>query len=195
MAGQEQRVESWVPLGRALHLIDIENLLGFAPAEATDADYISAAARYADAVSPAVGDHFVVGCNPANAFKAMLAFPNAHLVVGHGPDGGEAAILSATCADHVARSYDRVYIGSGDCAFTWLAYELGDRDVDVSIVSLKRSLSHRLARAADAPIFIDSSPPAPGVQPVTAIVRRRAPDVVRRRVRRAHPANANRVVN
>lgn len=146
--GCRQRTESWVPNGRALHLIDIENLLGKNPAEASPSEFVQAAAKYEAVAGPAAIDHLIVGCDPVNAIDAATALPGARLVTRRGPDGGETAILDSLDADDIARRYEHVYIASGDCAFTWLLYELIDRAVPVTfVVASKRSLSRRVARA------------------------------------------------
>lgn len=141
---------------RSLHLIDIENLLGMPPVLATVDDFIEAAACYLERVQAGPEDQYIVACDVTNAFEARAAFPGARLVFGRGPDGADRALIDAVDVDHVATRFDRVYLGSGDCAFTWLCYELEDKGLDVTVVSLSRGLSRRLISPGRDVLYVQS---------------------------------------
>lgn len=118
-------------LGRTLHLVDIENLLGVPPREASGEHYISAAKAFWAAVGPKPDDHLLVGCDFANMFKARDAIHRGQLVCGRGPDGGENAILEDARPGFIKSHYGRVVIASGDHAFVPLAKRLKILGVDV----------------------------------------------------------------
>lgn len=155
MSSKYHRTATWVPAARALHLIDIENLVGMPPVLATESDFKEAADRYREQARPGPLDQFIVASDRANAFKAAAAFPGAQLVCGAGPDGADRALLDAIDADDVATRFDRVFVGSGDCAFTWLCCELDDRGLDVTAITRSGSFSGRLANAVRDVRYVD----------------------------------------
>lgn len=111
-------------LDRTLHLVDIENLLTVPPRDANGGHYVSAAKAFWAAVGPRPDDHLVIGCDFANMFKAGDALHRGQLVCGHGPDGGENAILDHVRPGFIRSHYGRVVIASGDHAFIPLAERL-----------------------------------------------------------------------
>jgi hypothetical protein len=138
------------PTGRTLHVIDIENLVG--GSAAGPAAVGPALSRYRAAVPVRVGDHAVIGAGPTLAVAAGLAWTGARLVLGHGIDGADRALLDAVDIDFVVRRYERVVVASGDHCFARLARALRARDLDVVIVTRDdRSLSRDLRRATMHP--------------------------------------------
>ena len=139
---------AYVPAGRTLHLVDIENLMGgpFAGEHALQ----SASAEYRRVAAVRPSDIVTVACNPALAFDAGDAWPEAELRVGPGPDGADRALLSRISDDRwVARRFDRVVIGSGDGIFANATGALKQWGVAVGVVSLKTSLAFPLRQCAD----------------------------------------------
>lgn len=136
-----------VPAGRALHLLDIENLCGdpFAPDElvsATTAEYC-AAARYH------LGDHMVVAANaPDVVFAADRYLPYAQLIRTRGPDGADNALIGWADPAFIAARYDRLVIGSGDHLFSGIAGAAQRLGVLVHVVSRPGQLAGCLGRAA-----------------------------------------------
>jgi hypothetical protein len=135
-----------MPVGRTLHLVDIENLCGGPFATLEQLEPSVDAYRRAVAVRP--GDHVVIACNRGLLLEAGLAWPGARLRVGNGPDGADLALLDAAVPDYVASRYDRVVIGSGDGIFADRAHELRSAGLVVAVVSRRESLSARLADVA-----------------------------------------------
>src|SRR6186997_242146 len=105
-----------LPLGRTLHLLDVENLAGSPVPDRAALTAVGAA--YRSAVTVRRGDHVLVGCDIRTMLDAGLAWPGARLVPGHGPDGADLALLDAADPGWVATHYTRVVVGSGDHAFT-----------------------------------------------------------------------------
>lgn len=147
----------YVPAGRALHLLDIENLMGGAEAGERALEYASEAYR---AIAPVgVHDHVVVAANRHLVFSAAGSWPGSRVLVGDGPDGADLALISAVSdVTEVARRYDRIVIGSGDGIFHRVATEYGALGLEVGVVSTARSLAHVLARDAS---FVRLLPEAP----------------------------------
>ena len=143
---QSAGVFDWVPAGRTLHLLDLENLCGDPGAgPETIAGVIAA---YQRQVRIAARDHVVIATNRRQAFAAKAYLPGACVRIGRGVDGADYELL-AECDPHdAARRFSRVIIGSGDHIFATLAAELTRRMVVVGVVSRQRSLSADLQRNA-----------------------------------------------
>lgn len=139
-------VFDWVPAGRTLHLLDLENLCGDpgAGAEAI-AGVIS---EYQKQVRIAPRDQVVVATNAKQAFAAKANLPGACVRIGRGVDGADYELLAECDPKDAARRFSRVIIGSGDHIFATLAAELTRRMVVVGVVSRRRSLSADLQRRA-----------------------------------------------
>ncbi len=134
------------PLGRTLHLLDVENLAG-GTAAGPDAIAPSFAA-YRATVRVAPGDHVVLGTGPTFACAAGAAWPGARLRVGHGLDGADLALLDDVDTAFAASHYDRVVIGSGDHLFCPLASALRAHGLAVIVVARDGSVSRDLRRLA-----------------------------------------------
>lgn len=137
----------WRPAGRALHLVDLENVVGW---QATDSRYVSRVGSLLAEVSQVTdGDHVIVAANPGQLFCARDAFPGCRLLVGRGRDGADRALLGAVEHELVAERYDRLVIVSGDHLFTGLAVAARSAGCRVQVVSHPRSCARSLAAAAD----------------------------------------------
>ena len=134
---------AYVPAGRTLHLIDIENLMG-GPDEGQPA-LRRAISDYREAMSVADGDHVVIGVNPALAVQAKAAWASARLAVRGGPNGADIALIeSVQDVSFIAPRYDRIVVGSGDGAFEAVARAYRTCGLAVGVVSRRRSLSYSL---------------------------------------------------
>ncbi len=140
------RVAPWVPSGRSLHLIDVENLVG-RPRPGPEALRI-ALASYRQAAGFREGDHTRIGCHPGLALAVHDAWPGAQIRVGHGPDGADHALLDRVDPDDVARRFFRVCVGSGDWIFGDLLHALRKRGVEVCVVSRRRSTARQIRKIA-----------------------------------------------
>jgi len=149
---------AWVPPGRALHIADVENLMGGPLAGAAALRRVRD--QYADLARLAEGDHILSACNPRLAVDASRAWFASRWLWRGGKDGAELALLDAVDPDDVARRYNRVVIGSGDHAFTPLAHDLGARGVEVWVVARRRTIARSLGRAADVVALLRPSPQA-----------------------------------
>ncbi len=151
-----------VPLGRALHLIDLENLMGgpFAGNRAM----AEAVEQYRNAAWVHEGDHVWVSVNPALMLDAESSWHGCRLLVGGGRDGADKALIrEVRDAVRLASLYDRIMIGSGDGIFEIVAAAFTALGIPVGVVSRPRSLAHLLARAATFVRYITVEEPIGGV--------------------------------
>lgn len=132
------------PIGRTLHLIDVENLSG--GRAAGPKAVAPALADYRRTIDVGADDHVVLGSGPLLAVAAGRSWPGARLVVGRGVDGADRALLRAADPAFLAARFDRVVVASGDHAFAGLVSELRARGVAVVVVSRPGSLSADLRR-------------------------------------------------
>ena len=132
-AATRHRKRRTCPKGRTLHLIDIEHLCG-GTAEGELA-VAAAVARYRKTIRVAEDDHVIVGSGPTLVVAAKLAWPSAQVVLGHGVDGADQALLDAADPTFVADHYDRVVIASGDHAFAELVIDLRAQGTAVCIIT------------------------------------------------------------
>lgn len=134
--------------GRALHLIDAENLGGGPNMTADDVRYMWTV--YRTNVPTTASDQFWIGSSKRFLCGAIPALSGggARMLVRDGKDGGESILIDNVDIDHVADRYDRVVIASGDGAFEGLALQLRARGVHVQVVNGYSDLSRALRRAA-----------------------------------------------
>lgn len=138
----------WRPTGRALHLVDLENLAGWG---AVDVDRLADLAGVLYRLGGVRhGDHVVVAANPRQLVAASGAFPGARLLVGRGADGADLALLEGRTALEVVRRYDRLVVMSGDHIFADLAHSVRRWGRPVHVVSHPDALSWRLRRASSS---------------------------------------------
>lgn len=128
--------------GRAVHLLDIENLTY--STRSTSAQVTTFMNHYRRLVPIGPMDQFVVAVNHSALLAVGTALRGVQLLARSGPDGADQALTEAAYEDRVAQRFDRVVIGSGDGYFAELAAWLAGTDVHVTVVSHRQSLSWRL---------------------------------------------------
>jgi len=128
--------------GRSLHLVDIENLVGYRHLNVEAATATAKLYRTAAAHRP--GDLTVVAASHHNGFAAKAAFPEATVRWRSGRDGADLALLDALHEFNLDR-FDRVVIGSGDGIFTDQAEACQHHGLSVSVVARLGSIAERLA--------------------------------------------------
>lgn len=110
---ENRSIQSWVPAGRRLVLIDIENVVG--GSDACVEDVAAAMVAIHRIVRPTVHDVLVVACGPRLLGAAMTAIgPSVRL--GRGVDGADARLIEAMDPDAVRTRYSSVVLVSGDSA-------------------------------------------------------------------------------
>lgn len=145
--------DGWVPHGRSLHLVDIENLAGGArlPIDV----FVGVKARYDELFPERSNDHVIVGSNPYLQLLMNRLWPGDRVVAGWGKDGADRALLGNAEPRDLSRRFHRVVIGSGDHIFTALARALHDLGVEVVVVGRSGTISSALQRVVASVIKID----------------------------------------
>jgi len=125
---------------RALHLIDIENLLGSPRASAAEVEQVLN--RYLELAGWRWGDIVNIAANPGLALEFAWNLPiDASLHTASGPDGADLALLAHVGPEFVARRAGRLVIGSGDHVFIPRAIAARDRGVGVLVVGRRGAVS------------------------------------------------------
>jgi hypothetical protein len=133
--------------GRALHLIDLENLVGDPDADYAAVDATLEAFITAAAVGPY--DLVVVAVNHRIYRRACLSLDRGWEVkLASGPDACDHVLIAEAPVGWVADRFDRLVVGSGDAIFLDLVTAVRRRSTPVWVVSQPRLLSRRLASAA-----------------------------------------------
>jgi hypothetical protein len=129
---------------RALHLVDIENLIGLARPSFADV-----AACY-DAYCPLIRCHdlVVVACNHGAFAAVAWGWPDARRLVRSGDNGADEALLDVLRYERIDERFNAVVVGSGDGIFAEAVAGLGGLGVAVTVVSRREALSRRLRLAA-----------------------------------------------
>jgi hypothetical protein len=144
---------------RALHLIDIDNLLGDPLTD--DADHIARTFAGYRALAGAVpGDHVAVATapNPRHAYAIKAAWPGVTHMWRGGRDGADLALLEVAGWALEIDGFTRVVIGSGDRIFLTALECFEARDVPVEVVACRRSLATALRTRARTVRFLPDLP-------------------------------------
>jgi len=163
-----------VPIGRALFLVDLENLL-CDPHDVGGAAEALARCLVAGGWRP--GDHLKVAGHPSLVLAALraLAGLGCRALPAHGPNGADLRLLTESDPAFMAARYRRVVIASGDGIFTDVAAELGRRGIPVWVVAPQGSLAARLRLAAARVVVLApvSTPSGRLPEPASAGLRAR----------------------
>ena len=131
------------PTSRALHLVDVENLLG---GPNPDPGMVAPlAAAYCSAAQVGPRDHVVIASSHICARSVWYGWPTeARRLIASGPDGADNALLAVLATERAAERFGRVVIGSGDGIFATAAARLQASGADVTVVCGAGSLARRL---------------------------------------------------
>lgn len=141
---------------RAIHVIDIENLVGTPNLTKTDVDLIRRRMGHVMPRSP--GDHDVLACSHHGLLAAATGWPQARYLIRSGHDGPDEALIEVLQSERVADRFNNVVIGSGDGVFAFAAAALASHGCHVSVVARPGSLSAQLKLAAHEVHLLPVSP-------------------------------------
>jgi hypothetical protein len=134
-------------VGRALHLIDLENIVG--NPDATRLEVEAALEAFTAAAAVGSDDLVAVAVNHRLYKRACLSLDRGWDVkLASGPDACDHVLLDAAPVDWVAERFDRLVVGSGDAIFLDLVVSVRRRATPVWVVAQGRCLSRRMASAA-----------------------------------------------
>ncbi len=146
---------------RALHLVDIDNLLGD-PATCDELEIGWTISAYKHAASFVEGDHVVVATSPfgRHALAIGTAWPGARHIWRKGKDGADLALLESAAWAVKTGNFGRVVIGSGDHIFADALEWFAAVGVPVQVVSRRESCAGILWHRADMLTFLLERVPA-----------------------------------
>jgi hypothetical protein len=134
-----------IPTERALHLIDLENLIG--DPWATGPGVAETYERALAAAGHAPGDLVVVAANRwLLAELGFVAHTSCQMLVAHGRDGADLALLGWGNPEWIAGRFARLVVASGDGIFGDAVARAHALGVRVDVVHGGGALSKRLRR-------------------------------------------------
>lgn len=149
-------LKSWVPRGRRLVLIDLENLVG--GSEATAAEVAEALDLLRTTLGTDPDDVRVVSCGPTLLSTAMSVISSTRVSLGRGIDGADHRLLEAMApADVVGRFRSVVLVSADGAAFAGRVEQLAALGVPTDVVVGAGALSRRLAAAARSVVSVHHS--------------------------------------
>lgn len=136
---------------RALHLIDVDNLLGD-PGTADVHRIRSILHAYRELAGYVPGDHVALACSPVprHAFAVADAWPGVPVHWRGGADGADLALLGVASWAAGIAGFTRAVVGSGDRIFLDALERLEGAGIAVEVVSRRRALALALRVRARA---------------------------------------------
>jgi hypothetical protein len=126
--------------GRAIHLIDIENLC--MESNPTEEHVALAKAAYFQKVKPGPNDHFYVTVSSkVNRAAAMFGWGNASFGCKEGHDGADYLLAELMVDGQLGDRFEKVYLASGDGGLAPFASSLINQGIELEIVSVPEALS------------------------------------------------------
>ena len=145
MRDNKHGTQALLGIGREMHLLDVENLLGRAGLTADDVQTLRP--TYTDVSGMVPEAHVVVATsNEQTIVEAGLGWVGSRRTFKPGRDGADLALLEVA-QEQLAVRYDRLVIGSGDHIFAPLAANLIAAGRHVTVVSRREALSMQLRMA------------------------------------------------
>ena len=126
--------------GRAIHLIDIENLC--MESNPTEEHVALAKAAYFQKVKPGPNDHFYVTVSSkANRAAVMFGWGNASFGCKEGHDGADYLLAELMLDGKLGDRFEKVYLASGDGGLVPFASSLIKQGINVEVVAVPRGMS------------------------------------------------------
>lgn len=146
----------WVPIGRRLILVDIENLVG---GSHITADIVTDAfEQLRSALGPSPHDVWTTACGPTLLAAAMSVFPS-RVLLGRGKDGADHRLVDCLHPGDIIGRYESIVLASGDAvAFAEPVRQLAARGVPTDVFVGAGFIGADLYRAARSVISTRPSP-------------------------------------
>lgn len=130
---------------RALHLIDLENLVG---GEQCTVDAAALAYRaYTQRVPHSPFDQYILATSHHNML-AMASWPQGRRLVRSGPNGAEIELYEAANELDLPSKFSSIVVASGDHFFAAPVKEWKAAGLHVTVVGVQRQVSHLLYKVA-----------------------------------------------
>lgn len=139
-----------IPAGRALHLVDLENVIGdpraSGPGVVETYEEVLVHGRHR------AGDLVVVAVNPG-MFRQIAFCPHTscQLIVARGRDGADLALLGWARPEWIVARFDRLVVASGDGIFAPVVRTTREHGLVVEVLHGRGQVSGRLRRT-DVPV-------------------------------------------
>ncbi|KGJ76933.1 hypothetical protein GY21_08820 [Cryobacterium roopkundense] len=140
--------------GRAIHLLDPENLCG--SSLLTEAMVAEMRGLYTSAVSVGPQDHIILASAHCSLLPMADGWPDARYQVRSGKDGADICLANIMLDENVADRFDHVFVASGDGGLAPFVADIARRGARVTVVSRRAAISARMRLAATDVIYIDS---------------------------------------
>lgn len=125
---------------RRVHLVDVENLAG--GGRLTSTDVITCFDAYFGLGLVGPEKHVIVGCSPKVQAEVGLSWGGPHQrVIGHGPDGADAALLDVVRTEALDARLTELIVASGDNVFAGAVAQLRADGVAVTVKSGPEAMS------------------------------------------------------
>lgn len=131
---------------RALHLIDLENIVGGSVCDAQSAARVYR--TYTSSVPQTPYDHYVLATSHHNLL-ATSSWPGAQRLCKSGPNGAEIALCEYADELDLPTLYSNIVVASGDHYFATSVKTWKESGLYVTVVGVQQQVSHELYRAAN----------------------------------------------
>lgn len=126
--------------GRAIHLIDIENLCMVS--NPSEAQVAAARAAYFAKVNPGANDLFhVTVSSKSNLLPIVFGWAGASHAFKEGHDGADILLAELMLEGNLGQRFEKVYVASGDGGLVPFVSHLIASGVEVEIVSAPNALA------------------------------------------------------
>jgi hypothetical protein len=144
---------------RAMHLVDLENLLGGPWAQRLVVG--RALEQYCAAAGWRRGDIVYIATNPRLALEFVWDCPiEASIHTACGKNGADLALLAHAAPEFVSRRAGRLVIGSGDGIFIDRALATRELGVEVTVIGRTDAIHHQYRRLGFDVVAFDAVAPA-----------------------------------
>lgn len=126
--------------GRALHLVDVENLVG--ASNFTEAQVAMVRNEYFQTVQPGQMDQFFVASSKHNQLATAFGWPNCQRKFLSGEDGADYLLAKRVIDVLLEGNFNHVYVASGDHSLADFVDYLQGHGIKVTVVSLERAISY-----------------------------------------------------
>jgi hypothetical protein len=139
--------------------VDMENLVGCSPLDATPQMYADAVATVIEVVAFGPDDQMIVATNPDLVYIARDAAPRGvGLRTRGGPNGADSQLIEELSdTRRLARQFSHVVVASGDKAFVDVVCALNEAGLHTTVVSLPGQLAAQLRFVARTVLWLPTS--------------------------------------
>jgi hypothetical protein len=139
--------------GRAIHLIDIENLCG--SSQVTPDQVAQARESYRQEVLIGASDLVIVASSRGNLMSSYSGWPRARLLARDGKDGADICLAEVIAEERVAERFDTAVVASGDGGLAPSVASMAGQGMYTIVVSRTGCISRTMRMAAHKTILLE----------------------------------------